>query len=760
MRTRIQFLLFLFSITTFTFGKEGDKLGEIVGTVVQAETQEPIIGANIVIVGTTQGTTSNTEGNFSIKNVAIGTCQVRVSSIGFETRVITDVVVNNTKPAELKVSLRETGLELETTEVVATYFSKNSDAPLSTQTQSNEEIRRLPGGLEDVVRAISILPGVAQVQAGRNDLIVRGGAPSENLYVIDNLEIPNINHFGTQGASGGPLSFINLDYVRGTQFSSGGFGVRYGDKLSSVLTLDLQDGRKDKLGGKLTISASQFGVNLEGPINEQNSFLFSARRSYLDFIFKAAGFSFVPEYWDFLGKSSFKLDSKNSISFVGIGVLDNVKYFNSTSEKRFDNSRVLGSDQRQFIFGATWKHLAPSGYTNVTLGQTNVDYDYVQRDTVLQPVFSNTSFEYETSLRGEMVMQVGEHSELTFGAIGKIVNFSSSMFLRQFLTDYGQNISVNAQYDTMALKAGFYTQFSRSIAPWKFTFGLRSDYFNLLEKNIVLSPRFSVSYKFSSSTSVTASVGKYFQSPSYIWLVSNPANRNLRFINVNQYILGVEQTMRSDTKISIEGYVKKYSDYPASIKQPFLVLANSGAGFGGREESFASFGVDSLASKGNGEARGIEFFIQKKLSEIPCYGTFGISYSQSKFTALDGKERASSFDQRWIINIGGGYIFDEAWEVGTKFRFATGRPYTPYASSGTKNIDLYNTVRVGNNHSLDVRIDRRWMMKNWMLVTYIDVQNVYNKKPLDVPRFNERTMRVEQNDAIGILPSIGISAEF
>jgi hypothetical protein len=189
-------------------------------------------------------------------------------------------------------------------------------------------------------------------------------------------------------------------------------------------------------------------------------------------------------------------------------------------------------------------------------------------------------------------------------------------------------------------------------------------------------------------------------------------------------------------------------------------MANTGAGFGGSQESFASFGLDPLVSAGSGNTRGIEIALQKKISEVPCYGIFSLSYNESRFTALDGIARPNSFDQRWILNIGGGYIFNERWEVSAKFRFATGRPYTPYNADGTQSPMQYNTDRVDANHSLDLRVDRRWLFSRWSLITYLDVQNVYNRKPLDVPRYNERIQQTEQPDAIGILPSIGISAEF
>jgi hypothetical protein len=333
-----RFLLLLFCASALASGggvyaQEQRKTGVVAGRVLDKGTNEPLAGANVVVVGTGLGASTNIEGDFRIEFVPIGVCAVRVSAVGYAPFTKSDVVVSIARPAELHIPLIEASIELDSVQVTARYFQKLPETPLSTFVQSNEEIRRLPGGLEDVVRAISILPGIARVDAGRNDLIIRGGAPSENLFLIDNIEVPNINHFGTQGATGGPLSFVNLDYVEGTSFSTGGFGVQYGDKLSSVLSINLRDGRKDRIGGKATISASQFGLNLEGPVDHSGSFVFSARRSYLDFIFKAAGLSFVPEYWDFLAKGEYRLGRNDRLSVLGIAALDNVKFFNNDRQQ-------------------------------------------------------------------------------------------------------------------------------------------------------------------------------------------------------------------------------------------------------------------------------------------------------------------------------------------------------------------------------------------------------------------------------------------
>ncbi len=287
--------------------------GVITGRVIDQISKENLPGVNVILLGTDIGASTNENGVYNINGVKPGNYQIRASFIGYNSNTISDIVVNTVRPTTVNFKLSESVIELDGVTVTSDVFENVPTEVNSIKKFSYEEIRRAPGGFEDVVRALSVLPGVARQSAGRNDLVVRGGAPSENLYLVDGFVVPNINHFGSQGSTGGPLSFINLDYVSETTFSTGGFQANYGDKLSSVLKIDLREGRTDRLGGKALISASQFGLNLEGPINEKSNFLFSLRRSYLDFIFNAAGFSFVPEYYDLLTKYTYDIDNSNKI---------------------------------------------------------------------------------------------------------------------------------------------------------------------------------------------------------------------------------------------------------------------------------------------------------------------------------------------------------------------------------------------------------------------------------------------------------------
>lgn len=754
--------LFLLSVFFFYSQVSAQFSSTLLGKVVEEATKEPIPGVSVSIVGTNLGTSTDIEGNFRIGNLEIGVYQLRFSAVGFSTVIKTDIMVNASKPTEVLVNLTQTDIELEGVTVKANFFEFDPSNTGSVSNLSYEEIRRAPGGFEDVIRALSLLPGVAQASAGRNDLVVRGGAPSENLYIVDGFVVPNINHFGTQGATGGPISYVNLDFVREATFSTGGFSSLYGDKISSVLNIDLRDGRSDKFGGKATISATQFGLNIEGPIAGKGNYIFSARRSYLDFIFKAAGFNFIPEYYDALAKITYNFDSKNKLSYLFIGAFDNVNFNNNTAKNRYNNSRILGSDQTSYITGISFRHLFPKGFFDLVLSRNFTDYNSSQKDTLLNPIFLNDSKEGENELKGDLIYKISPSEEINVGLSLKQIKFRADLILPNFYTSFGEIINIpNLKSEESYTKAGMYVNYSNLLFNRvRIGVGIRGDYFSGINDKLSISPRFSIVYYLNDLANLFFNCGYYYQTPSYIWLIADESNKNLKSIRANQFILGYERKLKEDVRIKLEGYLKIYNDYPASVNRPYLILSNTGAGYGGADENFASYGLEQLTSGGKGNAYGVEFSLQKKLSEVPLYGLLSVTYNQSNFTVIDNVKRPGSFDQRWIINLSAGYMFSKNWEGSVKFRFASGNPYTPFNESGMQNVKDYNSVRYKSTHSLDFRIDRRWNFEKWNLITYIDIQNVYNNKNSNSVRWNYLEKKADFQSSIGILPSIGINAEF
>ena len=753
-------IIFLSTVTLHSL----EKVGEITGTVVNKTTQNPIPGVTVRVLKTSKGAVSDNSGKFKIMGIEPGIYAVQFTAIGYEKYVQSNVSVTTGRPVDLQIEMTETVIELEGAEVRASYFTKQIETATSTQRLSSEEIRRAPGVQEDVVRATALLPGVNVTAAGRNDLIVRGGAPFENLFLVDNIEVSNINHFGSQGSTGGPLSIVNLDFVRNVNFSAGGFGAKYGNKLSSITEITMRKGNEEKFGGKVNLSATGFGVNIEGPISDKGSYFFSARRSYLDLLFDLAGFGFVPQYWDFQGKIHYRLDDKNIIEFLSIWALDDVKLNNDNFENRATNARVAVPNQRQYFSGITWKHLFEKGFTNVTLGRDYTKYSVFQNDSNLTEIFRNDSEEGEFQLKADLTYQLAKRTELRVGNQTKFGAYLKyDVLIPGFLRtdDMGNPSPLDKDTTFNTWKNGTYASLTLPIGNHRLTAGGRMDYYNYTKDKLFFSPRASFVYFLNPVSSFTASAGRYYQPPSFVWLVGG-TQEQLNPIIADQAVIGYDHTPLQDVKVQVEAYYKSYHNYPAKVWRPQAILAPSG--FENIQAQIPS-GLEPLANEGEGRSYGAELFIQKKLSDIPVYGLLSLSYSRTKFRSIDNEWRWSPFDSRWVFNISGGWRINQEWEISSKFRFATGVPSTPYYSSG-ENAGRINFSeftegeRLPNFHSLDIRVDKRWIFETLTLITYIDVQNVYGRENVSGLTWDPVDNVQEYNRSIGVLPSIGISIDF
>ncbi|MFC2130309.1 carboxypeptidase-like regulatory domain-containing protein [Bacteroidota bacterium] len=754
------FLLFHNKASAQELKNSNDKTGMIAGRVVRKTTQEPLQSITVRVLNTKFGVFTDGNGKFIINNVPSGIYSVQFSAVGYEKYVQTDVVVNSGLPRDIKVQLIDKIVELEGAEVRASYFIKNSETVTSTQTLNYEDIRRAPGVQEDVIRATALLPGVAVTSAGRNDLIVRGGAPFENLFIVDNIEIPNINHFGSQGASGGPLSIINIDFVRDVSFSSGGFGAKYGGKVSSLTNISLRNGNEEMFGGKLNLSATGFGAGLEGPIGDNGSYMMSVRRSYLDLIFKAAGFSFIPQYWDFQVKTNYRIDQKNTLTFLGIGALNSISLNNENADDRYSNSRIQTPVQNQYFSGLTWQTLFKNGFARITLGRTFTDFNTTQRDSNLTEIFKNISAEGETSFKTDFEFKLNQKMDLMFG---NQLKYASKLdydinipgYLRVDNNGLPQELTVDTSLN--ALQNGTYASLTTAIGHYKITIGGRMDYFAFLSHELYFSPRLSVIYQLNDVSAFAMSAGRFYQSPSYIWLIGGSENK-LETISADQIVLGYDHTPLEDVKVQLEVYYKWYSNYPGRLYRPQAVLSPSG--FDDINNDIP-FGLEPLLFDATGFSRGAELFIQKKLSEIPLYGILSLTLSETKFTSLDDIERTGSFDSRFIFNIALGYRINDEWEISAKFRASTGLPTKAFLPDGSLDYSHYNEgERLPFFHQLDMRLDKKWNFTGMGLTTYIDIQNVYSRENVSQIRWDARASEPVYGKSIGILPSIGINLEF
>ena len=755
--------------------------GTLNGRVIDAETKAPLVGANVRIEGSQRGAAAGADGRFSIASLPVGVYRLRVDYIGYETAFKTDIIVNSAGAAAVLIEMREAAVQGETVTVTAGYFAKEEQVQPSTIGLSREEIRRFPGGFEDVVRTVSALPGVAiNNSQGRNDLLVRGGGPSENLYLINGIEVPNINHFGTQGFTGGSLSFVNLDFVEDVSFSTGGFGVRYGDKMSSVIDLSMRQSRPESMKTKLTVSATQFGADAELPLGRNGGMVLSARRSYLDLIFKAAGLPFIPQYTDFNIIADINLTPRDQLFIIGLSAIDKISRDQSTAEKRSFNASILGNSQYTGITGVRYRRLLARGYVDVIGNVTLSRYKFRQVDEAEEEYFRSNADEWERNLKVEHVLDAGRGLSLRSGLSAKFLYYDSQTTFADTIYDRSGNriplstLGVPQVQDIQisGSKTAAYVEASwRPSARLELATGLRAEAFSLIDADPWVDPRLSIRYRLTEKHSLRLSGGVYHQSPSAVWTL-NPANRSLKPLQNRMMVAGWESLIRPDLRLTLELYRKAYSDLPTGMLpgvNDYLVLSNAGGGYGGREDDFQSFGYAPFTSAGTGLAYGAELLLQKRYSEIPVYGLMSLSYNKGTVTAANGLSYPGQFDQRWIFNLSGGYIPNAKWTFSAKFRVFSGIPYTPvYRPSDNplrpgfiQNLpEEYLSKRLDTGHHLDLRVDRFFNFAWGTLIVYVDLQNVYNVQLPRRPTYDFWEDKMDDSASIGILPSIGISVEW
>lgn len=745
----------------------GEDRGIINGKVTDRETQNTITDAIIEIVELQKKTASDSRGNFEFKDVPYGTYQLKVSCIGYETVVKTDIVVLSSRPANVTVELLLSNISTDIIDVEGKYFQKSTDESTSNYNLDFEEVRRAPGAVEDISRMVQILPGVSPANDQRNDLIVRGGSPAENLTMIDGIEIPNVNHYPTQGSTSGPIGMINVKLINDVDFSTGGFSARYGDKLSSVMNISFREGYRKRFLSDINLSTAGFGGVFEGPLfTKKGSFIFSVRKSFLNLIRGAIRLAAVPDYWDFNLKTVYDFSPNTKLTFVGVGGLDKISFEGESSEISDDNpyGKAKG-DQKQFTAGFNLKNLFKKGYVQTVAANSTAYTNIENRDLRTDAMkFYYDSFESDFNAKTELFYQLNSTNNIIFGGGARYIKFNYNNYFNSDTTSFGYIIpEINVSRKDDFYKSSAFAQYTLKLLSNKLIFnaGLRYDYFSGINEKNAISPRVGVSYSLLPNTTISASSGIYHQAPEYIWLMSDESNKNLKFMKANHYVVGVEQLIGSDMRFSVEGYYKDYKNYPVSVLIPTYVLISGGT------ENGPNLLFGGAVSKGYGYSRGIDVSLHKKLTGSGFYGMLNYSLSESKITGLEGGEKPGSFDYRHNMTLIAGYQLANDWLIGMKFRYTTGRPYTPideqastFAGREVSDFANFNGARFKDYNRLDIRVDKKWNFKKWSIVSYIELQNVFNTENVYQYFWNEYKNEKSTIYQWAFLPVGGFSIQF
>ena len=766
----------LFLLIAVSLSAQEVKTGKIFGTILDRTTNEPLIGANILVIGSTRGASADVNGTYAFEKIAVGTYNLKVSMLGYEPQIKTDVVVSPSKPVQINFELEQNTVQMKEDIVVeASYFYKPKETPTSLQALSYEEIRRAPGAAADISRMIQNMPGVVQTTDSRNDLIVRGGSPAENLNIIDGFEIPNLNHFGSQGSSGGPIGMIQTEFISEATFLSGGFPSTYGDKLSSVLDIKLRDGNREKLSGSFDLSMAGAGVILEGPISTNTTYMLNARISYLDLFNKTIGLTAVPKYTNYNGKITHKIDPQNDLNFIFLAGVDDIHFKQDESEK--DSTKMISEDVQsggyQYLAGTSWRHIfSKNGYSNLYFWTTQNVFDNKGFDLIRDAdnpngntlLFENKSTESQVGTKYTVSLFVNNQIEINTGISAKAFNINYDLFAKADTNSLGKYEGDLVQNSTFKSYKGegFFQTVYKPTDQFSITAGGLINYFDAIDKKFAFDPRLGVSYEVNPLLKLNASVGIFHQSPEFIWIYgANSVNSNLEFIKATHTVLGFDYYPDSDIKVTVEGYVKLYDNYPVSAVNPSVSLANKG-------DDFGPSSLGALKSEGTGKSMGIDFFVQKKLTDH-LYGLVSYSYSHTKNKASDGVERSGAFDIPHVFTISGGYKLNEEWEFSSKFRYVSGRPYTPIdlaASAQTNSLryqtnpDAINSVRYPDYFRWDLRFDHRSYYEKFTVVSFFEIENVTNRKNTFAYFWNRNKKGVDTAYQWAIFPVGGVKIEF
>jgi outer membrane receptor for ferrienterochelin and colicin len=790
------FLTLLF--TTFIIAGFAQS-GNIKGRVYDAATNEPLPFSNLIIFETQIGSTSDLDGNFTFTGIEPGFVKIKITSVGYKARITEEIMVTPNKTAYIDIPMEKTSIDLDEVTITASPFKRLEESPVSLRSLGVSEIEKTPGANRDISKVIQALPGVSSSVSFRNDIIVRGGGPNENTFFLDGVEIPTLNHFSTQGASGGSIGIVNADFIRAVDFYSGAFPATRGGALSAVLDFQMIEGNKDALNFKGTVGASDLALTLDGPLTRKTTLIVSARRSYLQFLFDVIGLPFLPTYNDLQFKTRTHINEKNEIILLGIGAIDqfelNTRLENPTDDQRYIVNNLPINEQWSYSVGGVYKHFGKKGFSKLIISRNtlnNRSYKYQNNDESTEDnlILDLNSVETENKFRFEHTGRLNGF-KYTYGAGFENAIYQNDIYQKKLINnkiktiDNNDRISFHKWAAFGQIGKGFYNE--RLVL--SLGFRMDADNYDDAMSNMLqqFSPRFSASYGITEKFFLNFNTGRYYQLPPYTTLgyrnsqgtLVNKENQ-ISYIQSDHFVTGLEWQPASNAKITGEFFYKSYQDYPFSVNDS-IAISSKGADYG-------VFGDEEVLSTGTGRSYGFELFT--RLPAIKNYSLIlSYTYVRSEFQDRNGDYVPTAWDNRNILNFTARREFDNNWDIGIKWRYVGGAPYTPYdieQSSVIANWDIqnepyldydqFNELRLDAFHQLDVRVDKSWYFNTWVFGLYLDIQNLYNfesKQPDILTNLDESgNPQIDPNDPSKyvlrrfkrftgtILPTIGIKIEF
>ena len=741
-RKLVNYVVHIIFLIPFSLAQNGDIKGS-----VSDISGLPLPGANIQLKNTNYGTTSNIDGEFEFLNVPEGYYTLNVSYIGYESIVYPDVWVRPKAYDRLEISMNQLVIEFDRVLVEDSYFKNSGLNQDQSITFRNDEIRRAPGAGQELSRIINSLPSVASVGENRQDMMVRGGGPTENGFIIDNIPIPSISHFNQDdGRSNGPIGLINTEMIESLEFYSNGFSAKYGNRLSSYGDIVYRSGNQEQLEGNMSLGIGGAGALFEGPLGENTTYILSLRRSYLDVIAGALNAGGLPSYDDIQGKLTFKPDHYNTITFLTVN--GNSLYERTQQDAIEEDQTNYGRRKnKQQTIGVNYRKIwNKSSFSNSSISYSTQRGDGQFKDSISEQVTSMAKNGMQSvSLRQVSQTKFSNKSNAEYG-----FEVSSKEFQYDFLLN-----DLSASQDISIANTSIFSTF-RYLVTSKLlvSTGIRLES-NDFEKKQLFSPRLNAKYNMDDDvSSFVYSLGRYYQNPPEIYL-SVEENRSITSVQTIQQSLTYERLISSSTKLTLAYYQKVYSNAPMLtgnnlLDEPLFLLDRLSM-------------YSGVVSNGKSVADGIELLVEKKRAEN-FYGLFGASYFNTTYTDYSGVDRNRDYNYQYIVNLIGGYRPQKDWEFSVRWSLFGGKPYTPIDEEGsilngteTLYLDQWNEARTPAYHSLFLRYENHKNFDSGNLIFFVEFWNAYNRGNTETYYWDDRIRKVSYFDFI---PVGGFEYEF
>lgn len=701
------------------------------GVVRDGETGEPLVGVNVIVLNTQLGAATDHRGEFSIMNVPVGEHMVQATMIGYEP-ITEHIDIRADQTTTIEFDLLVTTIPQPGVVVSAERLIEKTS--VSAQSMDGPRLMKVHGVLEDPMRSVLAMPGFSSGDEFATWLSVRGGAPNENLWLLDWVPVYWPYHFG------GMKSVFNTDMIEHLELYTGGFPAKYGDKLSSVINITTREGSRERIRGKGLLSLINTLVLVEGPLTPKSSYIVSARRSYYDLVLSAEPGTTIPSFYDAQARLSYHLTEHQQLHFSTL--ISSEKARVEFEDPEPGQPRLIEDYYFVTSSSAEWKWLvSPKLYSMLAVIFQSANLQIGMNQWWLLTTI------YEPGIREDLTWEMTHSHTLKAGFELRAPMVDWSSFLPLNAADISAWTDTTLQGSRRAIKddlylGGVYAQDSWDISSrFSTNFGLRYDNNSLTKKGTV-SPRASLRCDIDVLTALRAAYGYYHQIQEIHEMAENP---NLDAKLAKHYIFGFERMLTPDVRSWIEVYYKDYDHLPT---------------------------VDSaghFTSSGYGFARGAEFFVQKRSGSFSGWVSYSLSWAKRR-EYLDDSLRWFDYDQRHIISTTLDYVFAKTWYLGLQWRYASGKPYTPVVLGVQDTLGNWhpingekNSERLSDFHRLDISLNKEFSWWGMKPVVFIKVLNAYNRKNLQAYTYSYEengTPVPEPYYGVSIIPAIGFSIEF